>query len=645
MRKAKRPQWLTSKLTRLIKKRNAKWRQFNKKKYSTWQSYKDLRNAVTTEIRKAKHSFETKLAKKVRYESKYFYDYININKKGKNDISVLLCEDGSELKDSKEMCSHFNEYFASVFTPDTNMQDLPEVKIPGIGNIPETLSNITVTSEMVNKSIKELKDDKSPGFDDMSSNILIKVNEQISEPLSYIFNLSIETSEIPEDWKTSKVIPIFKKGNKKLSSNYRPISLTSQVGKVLERILKHEISKFLEMNNLIIETQHGFREKKSTLSNLLEFSTELINHIDNRQPVDVAYLDFQKAFDKIPHLLLLKKIEAHGIEGKMLKWLESWLTNRKQRVSLQDELSDWTRVCSGVPQGSVLGPLLFIIYINDLGQEFKSSIYKFADDTKALGTVDISKGHSTLHDDLLKFEKWSQIWKMPLNVEKCKVVHYGNNNPNIEHLLFGKKLTSSTEEKDLGVLFNKDMSVTNQCLKASKSANKVLGIISRNIFSRDSVIMINLYKSLVRPILDYCNQIWKPYLIKDIKILEKPQKRFTKMVKGLKKLKYKDRLDKLKLTTLETRGLRGDLILTYKLLNGSIKSNINAIFDFNNRISRGHTKKLSKEYCRLESTRNSFSYRVVDKWNALTNDLITVNTVNQFKGGLDCHLKENWGLI
>jgi hypothetical protein len=330
---------------------------------------------------------------------------------------------------------------------------------------------------------------------------------------------------------------------------------------------------------------------------------------------------------------------AHVVE-----WIEEWLTDRKQRVVQRGESSEWSQGSSGVPQGSVLGPILFSIYINDIQSNLLSKVFKFADDTKVMSTVDKINLTSNLMTDIRKIEKWSEEWLMPFNLEKCKILHFGKNNPKLVYKLNGVTIDSCEEEKDLGILVNVNLKKNNQCAKSVKSANKVLGLIARNIKSRDKSIMLPLYKTLVRPILDYCIQIWKPHLKADIEMLESPQRRFTKMIKGLKRFKYEIRLKKLGLTTLETRHLRCDMITTYKILNGHMNINPNVLFKRNSRISRGHSFKLFKTFNRLEIAKQSFANRVVDLWNELPGDLVSVSTVNMFKGGLDRHLREKWGL-
>ena len=234
---------------------------------------------------------------------------------------------------------------------------------------------------------------------------------------------------------------------------------------------------------------------------------------------------------------------------------------------------------------------------------------------------------------------------MPLNLEKCKVMHIGKNNPIHEYMLDGVKLNVCTTEKDLGVIVTNDLKCKTQCLAAAKKGNKMLGMIYRAIKFKNKRIMLNLYKSLVRPHLDYCRSVWRPHLRSDIDVLERVQKRFTKSIYGCKNLKYLDRLKILGLTSFETRCLRSDLLTCFKALNGYEKLDNNKFFVLNDRQSRGNSFKLTKLYCRLDAKKFSFPYRAIDDWNKLNDDIVCSESINIFKGGLDRHLRAIGGSI
>ena len=294
--------------------------------------------------------------------------------------------------------------------------------------------------------------------------------------------------------------------------------------------------------------------------------------------MDVLYLDFSKAFDKVPHKRLLRKLNSHGVGAALVSWIEDWLSCRHQRVVVRGNASNWSEVTSGVPQGSVLGPALFLIYINDIDHEIASSVLKFADDTKIFYKVACPEAAFTLQDDLNKLYDWSIEWQMLFNSEKCGCIHIGKKNMGFDYFIGEQRINNVDEEKDLGVFISSSLKSEVHCSYAVKKANKILGIIKRNFINRDKYFILSLYKSLVRPHLDYCSQAWRPYLQKDINLIENVQKRALKCIRGFEHLTYEEQLRKAKLTTLECRRLRGDLIETFKLVHGLVNVNYREFF-------------------------------------------------------------------
>ena len=465
----------------------------------------------------------------------------------------------------------------------------------------------------------------------------------ISNPLSIIFQKSIADGVIPMDWKRANVTPIFKKGVKDIAGNYRPISLTSQVCKLLERIICNKIVEHLKHFNLINDSQHGFIKGRSCLTNMLSLLNFVCHHVDNGEQVDIIYLDFQKAFDKVPHKRLVNKLKAHGIVGNVLQWVQNWLQGRQQRVVMNGETSDWSDVLSGVPQGSVLGPVLFLIYINDIDAGLTSRLLKFADDTKLFRAVTNRNDIDLLQDDLNKLCNWSKDWLMPFNVDKCKIMHVGRGVTSNEYFMHASKLIDVDNECDLGVIIQNDLKVSSQCNKVCKTANRILGMISRTFIYKSESILLKLYKSLVRPHLDYCVQAWRPHLQKDIELIEKVQRRMTRMVLPDCNMIYEERLRKLNLTTLETRRLRGDLIEVFKIIKGFYEVKATDYFEFSNSGLRGHSLKLFKPRFSTNIGKFCFSNRVVHEWNMLTEDIISSSTIACFKGKLDRYLRFSRG--
>ncbi|GAB0208570.1 mitochondrial enolase superfamily member 1 [Grus japonensis] len=404
------------------------------------------------------------------------------------------------------------------------------------------------------------------GPDSIHPRALRELSDVIVRPLSIIFETSWRSGDVPEDWKKANVTPIYKKGLKEDPGNYRPISLTSIPGKVMEQILLGAITS--QMKHVIGKSQHGFTKDKSCLTNLIAFYDNVTCSIDVGQAVDIVYLDFSKAFDTVLHSLLLEKLMHYGLDKWSMQWVGNWLTGCTQRVVVNSSFLNWQPVTSGDPQGSILGPMLFNIFISDLDDGIKCTLMKFADYTNLSAEVDTSEGRATLHKDLDRLEEWANKNLMKFNKDKCKVLHLGKHDPGVQHGLGSTQLGSSSVERDLGVLVDNKLNMSEQCAAAAKKANRMLGCINKGITSRDKEVIIPLYSALARPHLEYCVQFWSPLYKKDVDRLERVQRRATKMIKGLGSLPYEERLRELGLFSLEKRRLRGDLITMFQYLNG-----------------------------------------------------------------------------
>ena len=512
---------------------------------------------------------------------------------------------------------------------------MPEAIIRSTHAIPD----LRVTDTEVLKQIDKLKMNKSPGPDRFYPRIIKNVKHEIVNSLAYIYNISLQNGIVPCDWKVADVTPIFKKGSRELPGNYRPISLTSIICKMLESIIRDKLVAYLEQYKLIRNTQHGFRKNRSCLTNLLEFYHNLFNTHDNTKAIDIIFLDFQKAFDKVPHDKLMLKIKALGINGNIGKWIENWLQNRKQRVVVNGEASPWSPVTSGVPQGSVLGPILFIIYINDIDVGLNNIISKFADDTKIGNAIITEEDRLKLQEDLDKIAEWSKTWQMPFNINKCQMLQIGYQNKKHKYDMLGKSITVTPCVRDLGITVTTNLKFSQHCNEAAKKANRMLGFISRNFTYKSKDIVLPLYLSLVRPHLEYAVQFWAPHLQKDIRKLESVQRRATKLIPSLRSKPYEDRLRELNLFSLSKRRLRGKLIECFKILKGFNNVDIKNYFTLAPLLpTRGNGLKLRGHRSNLDSTKYFFTNDIVDEWNKLPENIIQSKTINTFKTKLDQHL-------
>lgn len=627
------PKWFNSDIAEKIQERQRAY------KFSTLfpteenkKIHKQLCRNVTRLIKRAKLENEQRVANAAKVNPKVFYAHVNSRKPIKNTIGPLKDSQDNVISSDEGMAELLNEYFASVYT-DENLQGMPMVPTRYRGNSP--LEKINLTIERVRNKIKKLNPNKSPGPDGFYPREIKEVENELAPHLYDIYKASLEQKTAVSDWKLQNIAPLFKKGSKDKPGNHRPVSLTSVPGKMLESIITEDIIKHLEVNKLISNSQHGFRKGRSCLTNLLEFFHTMFSLYDKSRAIDILYLDFQKAFDKVPHKRLMAKVRSYGITGEVADWIENWLTGRKQRVVINGKSSSWREVTSGVPQGSVLGPLLFIIYINDLDEGLLSLISKFADDTKLGIDASDEAAIKQAQEALRKIGQWSEDWQMPFNVDKCKVMHIGSRNNKVKYELLGKELSTCSEEKDLGVIITDDLKSSRQCIEAEKKANKILGYIKRQFKTRQPDTILKLHNALVRPHLEYAVQFWSPTQRNDIERLEKVQAKATKMIPSIRHLNYERRLEQLNLFSLEKRRLRGQLIETFKILKGIDNIDYRNIFTLCESQTRSNGWKLELKRFNTSQCGDFFSYRIPTYWNKLSPDVVNCTNVEQFKTKLD----------
>jgi ribonucleases P/MRP protein subunit RPP40 len=339
---------------------------------------------------------------------------------------------------------------------------------------------------------------------------------------------------------------------------------------------------------------------------------------------------------------LLLKLRAHGVDGKLNNWIEAWLTDRYQRVMINGVASSWQPILSGVPQGSVLGPLLFLIFINDLGADLACRLLMFADDTKLFARIQGLDDGLSLQHDLDSVSTWADIWQMKFNESKCKVMHFGSRNVNYQYSINNQQLQSTSSERDLGVTVLSSLKVAAHVTEAISKANRMLGLIKRSIRSREPFILLQLYKSFVRPHLEYCVSAWSPHYAKDKELIERVQHRFTRLFPSLLSLNYEQRLAELQLWSLEERRNRADLIEVFKMVRGISAVSWSVFFDKPLvESTRGHSWKFTKRQSAKDIRLHFFSNRVLNRWNALNQEAVDASTVNGFKHQLDKlrHLK------
>ena len=632
-RKKGNPLWLTRHVKNLINRKQRSWKKFSKSRSpADFEKYKLAEGICKKGVSNAKRSFEKKLAKSGN--TRPFASYVKTKIKNISSVGPLKVNDNL-VSDSADMANILNKFFVSVFTQE------PPGPPPAPTPLPfrTPLSTISFSPRQVQKKLEALRPNSAPGPDKITPRLLKANAESMSVPLTWLFNKSLAEGAIPPDWKLANVTPIFKKGSKCAPSNYRPVSLTSSPCRIMESCMRDAITDHLTKNALIKDTQHGFMRRKSCTTNLLHFLERLTRELDAGNPIDVVYLDFAKAFDKVPHRRLLAKLQAHGIHGQVLSWFEEWLRDRRQRTVLNGEASEWEPVASGVPQGSVLGPLAFVVFINDLDDETdKISICsKFADDTKCGQVIKSDNDVVILQECLDNLVNWADKWGMQFNIAKCKVMHIGRNNNDATYTMRGTVLDATTAERDIGVKVDNGLRPTQQCKEAANRANNVLYQLTKAFHYRDRRTFVQLYKQYVRPHLEFAVPAWSPWTAQDKEILEAVQRKAVRMVSGLASSDYEGRLRELNLLSLEQRRENLDLIQTFKIVRKFDDVDPTTWFqlvgDNPARVTR-HTSdpmNIVHPTSRLDIRKNFFSNRVVTKWNEIPSEIKMASSISAFK--------------
>ena len=532
-----------------------------------------------------------------------------------------------------------NAYFSSVFTAE-DYANFPTL----VCIVDKKLESVNCSVDEVRSYLQKLKPYKSPGPDHIAPCILKSCARELAPSVTYMLNKSFSSGLLPEEWKHADITPLHKKGSKSLRENYRPISLTSIVCKIGEKIVFDRLFKFWRENNLINNNQFGFLRGRSTVTQLLSTINDWAKSRNLSIPTDVIFLDLAKAFDSVPHERLLLKLKCNGINGCLLNWLRHFLTDRKQRVVVRGTCSDWSSVTSGTAQGTILGPLLFLLYINDITECVSSTVKLYADDTKIYRElVDPIIDSQLLQADLANLSEWACKWQLRFNADKCESMRITHSrDKSLTNYTLGKPLKDVNSFKDLGVTITKDLSWGIHISMTVNKANKVLGAIKRSVGIANTKVFSMLYKSLVRPILEYAVPVWCPYLAKDIHALECVQRRASRLALNQRKgeMSYEDRCQLLNWPTLCERRTYLSLVECYKIVFSCYHLKFEDFFEFaTTKSTRAkHPYKLYVKPARLNCYKNSFFIRIVKHWNSLPRDIVEAESLQLFKSKLKSHM-------
>ena len=499
------------------------------------------------------------------------------------------------------------------------------------------LDTICITELDVSTAISRLKCNLSSGPDGFPPIMFKRLVSCLTVPLCVAFKQLLSVAMVPdgmEDGSNYSNYPVFKKGEAGSVSNYRPISLTCVPSKILERILANKILQYLTEQNILHPAQHGFVKGRSTCSNLLESLNDWTVCSQSGQQCTIVYIDFGKAFDTVSHKKLFSRLHSYGIRGNVLLWLQNFFTSRTQRTKVGDLFSEARDLISGIVQGSGLGPVMFVIFINELIELldcFNVKVKLFADDVKLYVKATDYKDIDTLQQAINKLTEWAKLWQLTISIDKCNVLNVGKVNVPSLLNIEGHLLPSVTACRDLGLLVSQNLSPSAHINEIVVKAHHRANIIHRCFTSRNIGRLVRAYTVYVRPLIEHDSILWSPLLKQDIEKVERVQRCFTKRLPGFNDLSYEDRLRRLDLSSLELRRLHTDLTWCYKILFNRVNINSIDFFQLSPTVTKGHAYKLYKSYNSSSIRKSFFSERVVNVWNFLPADTVDFSSLTAFK--------------
>ena len=552
----------------------------------------------------------------------------------------------------------FNSFFSDQFSDESNY-DI-DIDWGDDDNF-----DINFCHENIKKLLRNINSNKACGPDGIHGKVLKNCSSSLASPLSLLFQLSYNSGIIPSEWKLAHVVPVHKKGSKENIENYRPISLTSLIMKTFERIIKQEI--LLKTAHLLDERQHGFLNNRSCTTNMINFTDSVTLSLNDCTTisVDVIYFDFAKAFDSVNHDLLLKKLKVnYNIEGRLIKFLSNYLCGREQCVLVDNSKSEVKPVLSGVPQGSILGPILFVLFINDLpiGLNSGTNLMLYADDTKIWRAIKSYDDYCSLQEDINCLNNWATLNKMKFHPAKCKVLSIPGKKSNSIFLpvpflrfqfhLGRDPLDYADSEKDLGVIVTQNFRFNDQLAKILSKANQQFGLTKRTCsFVRDVKRRRSLYLTLVRSQFEHCSQIWRPSTKSNLDKLDAFQKKCVKWILSEEFVNYHSyetylyKCRQVNILPLSKRFDLNDLILFHKIVYGLSSQFLPeylSLYNGNSRLRSCHLDHLSYVSAILPVSNNSllkrsFFYRTHLLWNNIPLDLRENSCPIKFKAKLRDH--------
>ena len=628
--------WFNRELKRLCRKKARKYKKAKRSgREDHWEQYKEFQKVVQAKLTEGRWDYINRFLQ-IGLETgnkKPFWKYLRVQKQEDFGISALK-SNGKMFTDRKSISEILNTQFKSVFTKKTSSKipELPGVTFPSI-------KDLKITEFGVFKLLDKIDVSKASGPDCIPGRILQNLARELAPVLHFIFEQSLNTGDLPAEWTLANVAPIFKKGSKLQAVNYRPVSLTCISCKLFEHIVCKHILGHLEDHEILTDLQHGFRSGRSCETQLITTFHDIASAYNKKgSQIDIAVLDFSKAFDTVPHDGLLSKLKHYGIDDKIWLWISNFLKQRKQRVVVDGIQSDLVTVDSGVPQGTVLGPILFLLHINDLPSVISSKVRLFADDCLVYREIKNRQDQIALQKDLNLLENWGSKWGMRFNAAKCNIMRMSRKQTPIstQYELSGQVLEEVKDAKYLGVTVSDDLEWTKHINAITTKANSKLSFLRRNLKGCPEKLRETAYFALVRSFLEYSATVWHPHQKYNSDKLEMVQRRAARFVKGRYGMyeSVTQMLEELTWVPLSKRRENARLILFYKIINNLAMVPHSCLEKADGRTRKNHNLKFRHIGYNVDPYGQSFFPKCISAWNGLAQEIAEANTLDLFKSKL-----------
>lgn len=643
------PPWYNSGLIKNIRKKHKLFEYYKSNRNPfVLEEFKQLRRQIKIDCERLYKAYCQAAEGDIKTNPSRFWNFVR-RKKGINNLPTSMEYKSNQLTDGTCISEAFAEFFKDSYAPTDQNNDSPSHPPEDFTNnaIPLTLSCNQFTVDEVETALKKMKPKNTMGPDKIPAFLIHDCATVLAPPLTILYNLSLKTCVFPEVLKKSRIVPIHKKGNVCNVENYRPITIINNFSKVFESILYQPM--FFHVKHMLTDRQHGFLKNRSTVTNLFCITQYIATAIDEHAQVDVVYTDFSKAFDKLDHKILVHKFNTFGFDTKLCNFLENYLTKRCQYVDFRGFASNEFVAPSGVPQGSILGPLFFNMYINDIGDNLSIPYLLYADDLKLYSIINNISDCVLLQNELEKIYQWCLKNKLHVNVSKCNVLSFSlkqeENMLEYEYSLNKSLLPRSDTFRDLGVIFDRKLSFTSHIQHLSSISYKTLGFVIRNtdVF-RDTSTSILLYNAYVRSKMEYGSLIWAPYYAVHSDALERIQRRFLKCLAYREDGSYPDigypqfnLLERFSVKSLRSRRNTSENIFLHKLIHNNFDcSEILGMLQFH--VPRVHSRHRDDFYVKTANTnvlKNSPLLRMCSQVNSLPSSLdIFSSSINSVKNVL-----------